>query len=659
MKLNLLSTIVATLLAACVSRATGEVLTPIARWDVVPYQRINPGETLNCGVVAFSKTGIARVEFTIISSAYTGSSPVDATEMLLNEQTGVYEYWVPIAADDFTSDGLFTVEAKVFGTDGGMRDKDTDGGHLGLDALTLFANSQGTLPANEAWVHPTAGDDASGAVNDPGHPYATMGGAMLAIQQAQGGDAGGGIVRLMAGVHVARPGEATYIVNPSEWLTVTTARGGTTTNTVIQPAEPGTVGVGWPGIDLLHIEGIGLQDSGAVVIGNRTEAKLWLDHCDLQGSGRYSAYASHPVFNLSEFEYSYLTNTRISEVSMAVSGGARLCRNIDISTISDDAFQNVPLIINCTANDLDAGSTGNHADAVQFWGGNDVNRWDYNTIIYGLVATGLHYQSLFARGDIYSPPSYSRGMAFVNVYMDALGDHYGHWARWVDHMLWWNCSFAVLGMGITNDSYYYWDDAAQDNTWHDTDVSVLNFSCVGCDFAFLVLGGTPNVDWSGWQYNHFVWPQAEYGFCTVGDPLTMSTGPDLVGTDRVPLEGSPLLQRLAPLVPVDVRNKCRGPLSDVGPFQRIVDADHDGIPDYCDVCINGFENGVYGDADQDGDVDPVDFAALQRCLQPQAVPLTVECLPFDFNCDQIIGLPELAKFEHVAAGAGTVPADPQ
>ena len=40
-------------------------LTPIARWDVVPRQRLDPGATLKCGVVAFSKYGIQKVRFAV------------------------------------------------------------------------------------------------------------------------------------------------------------------------------------------------------------------------------------------------------------------------------------------------------------------------------------------------------------------------------------------------------------------------------------------------------------------------------------------------------------------------------------------------------------------------------------------------------------------
>lgn len=98
-------------------------VTPIARYDVVPFQRINAGETLNVGVVAFSKAGIDRVEFTVTGQGYSGTNPLVTKEMTLNPRTGIYEYWVPVSADEFSSDGQVQIEAVVYGKDKGMRDK--------------------------------------------------------------------------------------------------------------------------------------------------------------------------------------------------------------------------------------------------------------------------------------------------------------------------------------------------------------------------------------------------------------------------------------------------------------------------------------------------------------------------------------------------------
>jgi hypothetical protein len=205
--------------------------------------------------------------------------------------------------------------------------------------------------------------------------------------------------------------------------------------------------------------------------------------------------------------------------------------------------------------DIDPLATGIHADAWQHGGGNQYNKIDDNVIVYNLRATNLKYQSVFIRADIYSPPSYAQGMAFVNVYMQMRSDSagWGGWYRWVDHLLWWNCSYTVKGMGIMPDTYA----GVKQNC------SIKNMSVKGCDFAFFGIGGTNgayDLDMSDWKSNHFVDPSVTYG-------NGVTTGDDAIDSYGVPLSSSPLLDKFSPVVPVDCRNKPRG-LSDVGAYER-------------------------------------------------------------------------------------------
>ncbi len=127
-------------------------LTPIARWDVVPNQRITKGETLNVGVVAFSKAGIDRVTFTVSGQGYSGTNPVSATAMTHNAQTNVYEYWFPLNADSFSTNGVFTIQATAYGKDGGI---------LTLPTYSFVVNATGTLAVPKAWVS-TSGNNTTG-----------------------------------------------------------------------------------------------------------------------------------------------------------------------------------------------------------------------------------------------------------------------------------------------------------------------------------------------------------------------------------------------------------------------------------------------------------------------------------------------------------------
>ncbi len=522
-------------------------LTPIARWDTVPHQRIDAGQTLNIGVVAFSRYGISRVRFIVSGEGYTGPSPIDVTKMTINDQTGVCEYWAPIKADDFTSDGLITVDAEVYGNDGGVRTKDTDGGGVGLDPLGVMVNPTGSLQTVQAWVS-TAGNDGAAAVNSRSKPFGTIGKAIDAIRQYRasqglGNNADGGIVRLMQGTHNSDNGGVTStIACDYEWLTITTDDGGNPDNTTILSG-------GIPTVRKLHIQNVTLSGGGVLSMGDRGQDKVWADGCRLVGSGR-QVTGSHPL----GYEYGrmFYTDCSITQVQQATTGSA-LCRNLNISHIGDDAFQNVAMVVNCDVMDIDPYGSGAHADAWQHGMGDDSNKLDDNVIVYNLVATGLQYQSIFIRGDIYAPPSMADGMAFVNVYTEMNQNSYGYggWGRWVNHLLWWHCTFATKGIGLMSDSY------AGSGKYP---CRITNWSVRGCDFAFFGDGGA-DADWSGWWDNHFVDPSGATG-------SNYTTGADNLDASGVPQDGSPLIDRMDVIVPVDANNKPRDAKADVGAFER-------------------------------------------------------------------------------------------
>jgi hypothetical protein len=246
----------------------------------------------------------------------------------------------------------------------------------------------------------------------------------------------------------------------------------------------------------------------------------------------------------------YYTDSSITEVQQATTG-ATFCRGLAITRISDDSFQNVPMVVNCYVEDVDPLGSGAHADAWQHGGGNAENRLDDNVIVYGLTATGLKYQSIFIRADVNSPASAAQGMAFVNVYMEMTADSDGWagWGRWVDHLLWWHCTFAVKGMGLMSDTY----------AGAKLPCRITDFSVQGCDFAFFGAGDA-QVDYAGWDHNHFVDPSF-----TAGGNVT--TGDHLLNGASRPQAGSPLLDRLTPIVPADAAGRLRSGAADVGSFE--------------------------------------------------------------------------------------------
>ena len=172
--------------------STAFALTPIARTDVVPYQRIEFGKSFNFGVVAFSKPGIDRVEFEILGQGYAGgvkrsSAMALNTRVVSEKYDGVWEYFVPISASEFNSNGPVTVTPTVYDNEGNRRD---------LDPVTLIVEGASAgFNQHKAWVNPSASDGA-GTVGDQTDPFPSITSAVSATQSANGGSSSGNIIYL-------------------------------------------------------------------------------------------------------------------------------------------------------------------------------------------------------------------------------------------------------------------------------------------------------------------------------------------------------------------------------------------------------------------------------------------------------------------------------
>ncbi len=535
------------LVAIHVSQSTGDGLNPIARWDVVPYQRVAYQQTFKCGVVAFSKAGIQAVRFRVNNGA-----PVDVTSMTFNDRTGVYEYWVPILSSDFAQSGPISVAATVYGNDGGERV---------LSPLPLVVDADGTLPAPQAWVDATSGNDGTGQVNNSAKPFQTIGRAIYAIRNwmaaaGKGSRADGGIVRLKPGTHhMSNGGIFDLISTSSEWVTITTAAGGTRSNTIIYDHD--TV---MPKTKLLKCSGITVQSGGQwgyvfTAPSGFSSGHVWLDDCDIIGSGRHTN-GSHPVQHTSVGTEWY-TNSYVYDTDFGV-GGGELARGLTMVHLGNDAFQHCPMIVNCTVDDDNPGSTGWHTDAWQWFSTSGPN----NTIVYNYRYTNGHCQGLMCRTGDSSAPS-ARDVAFVNVYIQLSPPSYAAngpvslWMRSVDHMLMWNCSFIAHPFNIYDD---------QDSGYFPT--VLTNFDVRGCNFDTLKCS-TPTgyVDFSSFAHNHFV---VSSGAQVVTPGMDASTGSAVLDAYGRPAIGSPLIDRMSPpIVPTDAGGTARDALGDVGAYEYI------------------------------------------------------------------------------------------
>jgi len=379
-----------------------------------------------------------------------------------------------------------------------------------------------------------------------------------------GDKADGGIVRLKPGDHRFENGGVSSVPVVDEWLTITTADGGTVDNTRII----GRTSI--PTIKLLRCKGVTLQSpqpGHAVIKDVGTDSDVWVDGCKLLGSGRWSPQ-SNPIGYGATVWY---TDCSITNVDFATPNGV-FARGLTIEHIGNDSFQLCPMVVHCTVDDLDPGATGWHGDAWQWYGGGP-----FNAIVYGLRATGLHYQSVFTRAqgiDDVPPNPPFHGLALVNCYFELADPIYsggGGGAIRIsgDHLVMWHCTFVPSAsrehlIGIYNDDFA---DGAP------APVTITNFSVKGCYFDRLWLN-TPggDVDFSQWDRNHYAhaepgaWGVAKAFTVTPGTNVT--TGVGYLDDFGLPVAGSPLVDRIdPPLVPVDARGTVRA-AADVGAYER-------------------------------------------------------------------------------------------
>jgi len=540
-------------------------LTPIARYDVVPYQRISAGETFNLGVVAFSKEGIEGVEFAVSGQGYSGTNPLVSSEMSHNPRTDVYEYWVELSADEFSSDGVVEIEATVYGNDGGVRDVNTAEDD-GLDTLILLVNPGGTLPEPTAWVD-IDGDDNTGQVNNQDQPFATIGNAVYAIRQwmqenGYGDQIGGGIVELNPGTHAMNQGSNNWnTVYADEWFSID-GNGATITSG------------NSPQVRMFRVRDANLIRTFGRIINynsnNIDQSTVWIENCNVRGDDKFDEF-NNPVRGVK-----YYTESNFSNMGKAVSG-ALLGRNLYIHDIGDDAFCRTPLVLNSHAENIDprdgicVGGGCNHADCWQWWG----TPVPHNMIIYGLDCINNTYQGIFARTQglepygVQNPPA--EGVAIINLQTkltDPKSFADNAWYIPANHMLFWHNSF--------DEEFNFWNDRDSSGKFP---LNIVDFDVRGNSFFDVELnaplgddnGGdpqAPGVELDFWVSNHFLHEAGwEYFSETPGTDVT--TGDPMVDSHGKPLAGSPLIDRVSPLVvPVDADNNLRN-IGDVGAFEYI------------------------------------------------------------------------------------------
>ncbi len=434
-----------------------KALTPVARFDTVPFQRIDAGQFFNVSVVAFSKNGIRDVTFEIKKDLATNflsnacknrvqdeSTGVQAKEnsfvvnqMTPNPATGVWEYWVSIPSDCFGSDGVYSIEATVHGLDGGVRTKDTGNEDEGLEPLIVKVNANNSDPQVKAWVQLNA--NGTGEINNPNKPFSSIHQAIEATRSANNNRGDGVVIYLHEGEYTNAGGNTEDTICDSEWLTITSS----------PDADPSKVRIRFAfyGVSKLKWENVTFEDPDGWQTGlvngrlRNGTGDVWVSQARLLGKDRFARGGGYSLISDAVHRV-FLTDTNIFDVAMVSLAGSKtpLARNLRIERISNDAFQENPMVVNVFLNDLDCRSAncpgGWHADGYQ--GG---NYGQNNTIVYNFVGKNLHYQTLF-----WANWHLSSNNAFVNIFMDmAEGTGGGGFSGKFDHLILWHNTFLKNG----------------------------------------------------------------------------------------------------------------------------------------------------------------------------------------------------------------------
>jgi hypothetical protein len=536
-------------------------ITPIARFDVVPYQRIENAGSFKIGVIAFSKPGIANVAFSATGQGYSGGTK-NVTGMTLNDRTGTWEYWTTFSGSEFSSNGAVTITATV---------TDNDSNERNLE-LAMIAEGASAFTPDTCWADSVSGNNGTCTAGDDGAPCADIATCISKLS-----DADGGIIYLEEGTYSAN----TSATTSTEWLTITKSATAAKENVIINTGTLNTT--------LLKYDSVTLQSRGTnLYVADSDSTYLWTNNTRRIGSGRGIANTNPVDYNNPDKHFSTNDYTYNSDYAYR---RAALVRGATISTIGNDVFENGIFVINTVVDNVSNVGTGWHSDAYQVHT-TGVPPAD-NRIIYNYKATDVHYQGIFMRSDAGT----ATDNAFVNVLIEmrepADQDESGNYAftaftayhNW-DHLLLWHVTLLTAHSGfpgtLTNSSiigsiFHHFNDTGTpvgtptlpewaNGNDQGNEALYNHFMNVRGETSSDNCTPTTRFTWESWPCPHWYAKRPDSGISR-----TYTTGEGIIDINHesadftYPVSGAPIIDVISsPVVPVDLYNVERGSLADVG-----------------------------------------------------------------------------------------------
>ncbi len=517
----------------------------IARWDVVPFQTFTT--TINVAVVAFHINGIDRVEFSVNGGAWTA-----VTEQTLNSETGVWEYWGTIDADDFSGNSC-EVRAIVYPANAGTprllageydEVGDIDSVWNGNHSLFLYPDKDNSLPAPVVYCSPT-GSDSTGD-GSSGNPFRNPAKAAASMASPS---ADGGIVYLKAGSYSYGPPPWPQATNTSRWLTIMPAPGVAQEDAIIVDGDTGGLGttarlVRVKGVTINHTPGAGgvPRFAGGGIV--------WFDSVVVNGT-RTEDY-SH--INTGAAKAWYVTDSYMTQSRNALRG-ATFQRGCTFGTLSGSPFGDSPCVIDCQVGEYDASGTEFHGDVFHWFYESDDRE---NIVVYNVAAPNFNNQAIFAEVADWTTPHYTRldNVAIVNFHCEKQenGPESSYWERDTNHLIFRNVS-------IPDQNFYFLQE--------DYSTSISDVMIVG--MVAKSFGGTEPPDGTVAEHSHTVDPTV-YQSWLYGTDVT--TGAEQYMTD---VDSERSLQTTSRLrgrvrsaywkVPTDAYGRVRPLLASIGALE--------------------------------------------------------------------------------------------
>lgn len=534
----------ALLLVSAVSAAAADSATPspapgavkvnrtnvsvIANWDAVPFQEFRG--PMKLGIVAFHESGV-DVRFRV-----NNRTPVVVTKPAYNNETRVWEYWIPLNAKNFP-DGPVTIRAVAY-PNGNPASTET----RVLPVLTLYANSKGTLSRIPVWADCRAGSDKTG--------NGTRINPFKSIERAYNAAGSGGTVYLRAGSCYSITNNLPQ-KNYRRWTTITAAPG-LTRDKVRVRGGGASYGrffesmVKWQNVEIFRNDPV--TGGYATIMYFEPGSMVWFDHVEIYNVNG-SHHAGVDTFNSQGARY-FMTDSVIRNVTNA---GGYWQRNCQIKNIGADVWRpsNGSFYVNINVDNMDYQPDA-HPDLIQFYNPGQVVD---NVIVYNVNATNMISQGLFG-----GP---AQNVAFVNVMMEKMADHDGtnYFLSQIgefNHLLIWHSTFKNLNLFLRNPPF-------------------TNCDIGNSIFSSLFADGNPSpgsLPGLTVRYNHYqslIWTQTNGGFgtnYTLGNPRFISEAP-VFGPYHAPTtynyhlkSASPAYKKGKPLecVPADLEGRPLDPL---------------------------------------------------------------------------------------------------